>query len=79
MPVVAQVDHRTAGLHVRSGTYIVDLERGEPVFLTRQPRSTAVAKIGLKQMRLLHESWRTWPVLLPSMLLTVLWHRRTGG
>lgn len=62
-------------LRIRSRTFVVGEARGQPVFLLRQARSATVSQISLKQMRLLHDAWRTWPALLPSMLLTVLWHR----
>jgi len=75
VPVIAHVNGTTAGLHVRACTFLVGEERGEPVFLTRQARSTAVAEFSLKQLRTLHEAWRSWPIVLPSMLLTALWHR----
>lgn len=78
VPTVAQVDWATAGLHMRSGTFIVGEENGQPVFLTRPARSATVGQVSLAQMRLLHDSWQRWPVLLPSMLLTVLWHRESG-
>lgn len=74
-PVVAQVDVTTAGLHIRPCTYITGEEDGQPVFLTRSPNCRTVAKVSLKQLRYLHDTWRQWPAVLPSMLLTALWHR----
>lgn len=78
VPSVALADWMTAGLHVRPGIFLVGEESGEPVFLTRHVRSAAVAKVSVAQMRRLHEVWQSWPVLLPSMLLTVLWHRQAS-
>jgi hypothetical protein len=76
IPVVAQFDLATAGLHIRPGTFITGEENGQPVFLTRTPRSRTVTKVSLTQLRFWHDAWRHWPAVLPSMLLTVLWHRR---
>lgn len=77
IPVVAQVDWQTAGLYIRPCTFITGEENGELVFLTRSPRSPTVSRSSLKQLRFLHDTWRQWPGVLPSMLLTVLWHRKS--
>lgn len=74
VPSTAMIDWRTGGLQVRSRTFIVAYEHGEPVFVSREPRSRTLVKITLKQMRILHRTWQRWPVILPSMLFTVLWH-----
>ena len=74
MPSSAGVDWRTGALRIRARTFIVAYEKGEPVFISREPRTRAPVKITLTQMRLLHRTWRRWPIVLPSMLLTVLWH-----
>lgn len=77
IPMVAQIDWGTASLQVRPCTFIVGEENGQPVFLMREAQSAAVVKMSLKRLRFLHESWRRWPIVLPSMLLTVLWHRES--
>ena len=77
IPMVARVDWGTAGLQIRLCTLIVGDEGGHPVFLMRSARSAAVVKMSLDRLRFLHDSWRRWPIVLPSMLLTVLWHRES--
>lgn len=65
-----------AVMRIRCGTFVAEKERGQCVFLGREPRSTDVTRIKLKQMRLLHETWASWPAMMPSLLLNVLWPRR---
>lgn len=78
LPVVrvpVSVEVGNAGvMRIRSGAFVTARERGKVVFLAREARSTDVTKITLKQMRLLHEAWANWPAVMPSMLISVLWH-----
>lgn len=80
LPVVrvpVSVEVGNAGvMRIRSGAFVAVRERGKIVFLAREARSTDVTKITLKQMRLLHDAWASWPAVMPSLLLSVLWHRR---
>lgn len=64
-----------AGLHVRPCTLLTGGTRERPVFLLREAGGSNTVKLGLSQMRNLHAAWSAWPALLPSALLTVLWHR----
>ncbi|WP_438479753.1 hypothetical protein [Oleiharenicola lentus] len=75
VPSTASVDWTTGSFLIRPQTFIVAYEHGAPVFLTREPHAHAVTKLSLHQLRFLHRTWSTWPAILPSMLLTVLWHR----
>ncbi len=75
VPVSVEVG-KAGVMRIRSGAFVAVRERGKVVFWAREPRSTDVTKITVKQMRLLHEAWAGWPAVMPSMLLTVLWHRR---
>ncbi len=79
VPALTEVDWGTGGLQIRTRTFVVDYEDGTPVFLTREDRTGAILRITLKQIRLLHHTWQRWPIVLPSMLLTVLWHRRRSS
>jgi hypothetical protein len=74
VPSSAAIDWRTGTLRIHARTFIVAYEKDEPVFISREPQTRAPVKITLTQMRLLHRTWRRWPIVLPSMCLTVLWH-----
>lgn len=75
VPVSVEIG-RAGMMRIRSGAFVAVRERGKVVFLGREARTREVMSITLKQMRLLHEAWASWPAVMPSMLLSVLWHRR---
>lgn len=75
VPVAVEVGEAGV-MRIRSGAFVGVWERGKVVFLAREVRTREVMKITLKQMRLLHEAWASWPAVMPSLLLSVLWHRR---
>ncbi|HRI81293.1 MAG TPA: hypothetical protein PLF88_02570 [Opitutaceae bacterium] len=74
LPATAETAWSDTGLHINSCTLIAAGTRARPVFLLRPADDAGLVTISLAQLRSLHTAWASWPVMLPSALLTVLWH-----